>query len=80
MSMLQKFRANYNMGLFLSSSLLTLSTFNFAFDNQGFAQTQAMTQFLAVFGDLQPNGTYAFSTSFTSLFNSESSPATGREA
>lgn len=35
---------NYTWRLFFTSILLTLSSANFAFDNQGFAQTQAMTR------------------------------------
>ena len=70
---LKRITRHYNLQLALSSGLLTLSSCNYAFDNQGFSQTQAMQQFLSKFADTYDRSTkeYAFSTCFLSLYNSK---------
>ena len=45
---------HYTLKLFLYSLLLTLSSANFAFDNQAHNQTQAMDAFERAFGDCKP--------------------------
>ena len=61
---------NYTVRLFLTSILLTLSSGNFAFDNQGFAQTQAMAPFTRKFGNYNAKTkTYALPSEFLSLSN-----------
>lgn len=60
---------NYTWRLFLTSILLTLSSANFAFDNQGFAQTQAMTPFIRRFGTKNAKGAYALPATFLSYSN-----------
>ena len=72
----QQIASHYTLMLFCTSSLLTLSSANFAFDNQAFAQTQAMNPFIRQFGNCAINPkthkeTCRIPTYFTSLFNSE---------
>jgi SP family sugar:H+ symporter-like MFS transporter len=57
--------------LALSVGLIALSTFNYGFDNQGIATSQAMVAYKRQFGTLDPKtGTYAIPTYFLSLLNS----------
>lgn len=51
--------------------LIALSTFNFGFDNQGFATSQAMNAFEKQFGDEDPKTKkYSLNTVWLSLFSS----------
>lgn len=50
--------------------LIATSTFNYGFDNQGFATTQAMDAFTRRFGVKAANGTYALDGVWLSLFSS----------
>ena len=65
---------HYTLVLGLSSSLLTLSSANYAFDNQGFSQTLAFDAFISQFGDCKASATgattCALDTTWLSLFNS----------
>ena len=62
---------HFNRRLFLSVVLIAVSQFNYGFDNQAFAQTQAMDAFQAQFGDYSPKtGKYGLKTYWLSLFNS----------
>lgn len=55
----------------MSVGLIALSTFNYGFDNQGIATSQAMVAYKRQFGTLDPKtGTYAIPTYFLSLLNS----------
>ncbi|CAG7944306.1 unnamed protein product [Penicillium olsonii] len=60
----------FNRRLALSSGLIALSSFNYAFDNQGFAQTQAMDAFEKRFGvyDIETK-TWSLDTQWKSYFN-----------
>lgn len=61
---------HFNRTLFLSVLLIAVSQFNYGFDNQSFAQTQAMDAFDRQFGTYDAStGTYSLSTSFESLLN-----------
>lgn len=61
---------HFNRTLFLSVLLISVSQFNYGFDNQAFAQTQAMDAFDKQFGEYNAaTGKYALSTQFTSLLN-----------
>lgn len=61
---------HFNRTLFLSVLLIAVSQFNYGFDNQSFAQTQAMDAFDKQFGTYDAStGTYSLSTSFASLLN-----------
>ncbi|KAI1876205.1 uncharacterized protein JN550_001701 [Neoarthrinium moseri] len=61
----------FNRQLVLCCSLIALSTFNYGFDNQAFATTQAMDAFTKQFGDYNGStGKYGLPTSWLSLFNS----------
>lgn len=61
---------HFNRTLFLSVLLIAVSQFNYGFDNQAFAQTQAMDSFDRQFGEYDAStGTYALSTQFESLLN-----------
>lgn len=61
---------HFNRTLFLSVLLIAVSQFNYAFENQAFAQTQAMDAFDRQFGEYDASsGTYAIPTSFLSLLN-----------
>ncbi|QRD85451.1 general substrate transporter [Aspergillus flavus] len=66
-----QFLAYFNTRLALACSLIAVSSFNYGFDNQGFATTQAMDAFDKRFGDYNP-GTkaYALDPAWLSLFNS----------
>lgn len=50
--------------------LIATSTFNYGFDNQGFATTQAMDAFTRRFGVKAADGTYALDGVWLSLFSS----------
>lgn len=63
-------RKYFNKRLALSCSLIALSSFNYAFDNQGFAQTQAMDAFEKRFGVYDAKAkTWALDTQWKSYFN-----------
>ncbi|KAE8383054.1 general substrate transporter [Aspergillus bertholletiae] len=66
-----QFLAYFNTRLALACSLIAISSFNYGFDNQGFATTQAMDAFDRRFGDYNP-GTkkYVLDPAWLSLFNS----------
>ncbi|KAK3940477.1 sugar transporter [Diplogelasinospora grovesii] len=62
---------HFNRRLFLSVLLIVVSQFNYGFDNQAFAQTQAMDAFARQFGTYNPNTqTYVLEPYWLSLFNS----------
>ncbi|KAH6673458.1 general substrate transporter [Halenospora varia] len=64
-------RKYFNQRLALSCSLIALSSFNYGFDNQAFATTQAMNAFTKQFGDYNAKKkTYALDPVWLSLFNS----------
>ncbi|CAK7210100.1 hypothetical protein SBRCBS47491_000656 [Sporothrix bragantina] len=61
----------FNTRLFLSVSLIALSSFNYGFDNQAFATTQSMTAFQKTFGVYNATTkTYSLPSVWLSLFNS----------
>ena len=61
----------FNRTLFLSVLLVAISTFNYGFDNQAFATTQAMEHFTKTFGDFdERTGKYALDPDWLALFNS----------
>jgi MFS transporter, SP family, sugar:H+ symporter len=62
---------HFNRNLTLAWALIALSTFNFAFDQQGFNSTQAMAAFTKEFGVMDPvTQTWAIPTYFLSLLQS----------
>lgn len=62
---------HFNRRLFLSVLLIAVSQFNYGFDNQAFAQTQAMDAFTKKFGVYnEGKGKYVLETYWLSLFNS----------
>jgi SP family sugar:H+ symporter-like MFS transporter len=62
---------HFNKQLILACSLVALSTFNYGFDNQAFATTQAMTPFTEQFGVYNsPTNAYVLEPYWLSLFNS----------
>lgn len=64
-------RAPFNRQLSLACLLIAISTFNYGFDNQGFATTQAMNSFTRQFGVYNAKTKkYALETYWLSLFNS----------
>jgi SP family sugar:H+ symporter-like MFS transporter len=64
-------RKFFNARLGLACSLIALSSFNYGFDNQAFASTQAMDPFAKQFGVLNSKtGLYALEAWWLSLFNS----------
>ncbi|WWD00014.1 hypothetical protein V866_006922 [Kwoniella sp. B9012] len=68
---LERITKHYTVQLALCSGLLTLSSANYAFDNQGMAQTQAMNPFIRQFGEYNPKTkSYAIPAYFLSLMNS----------
>lgn len=70
MGVFTKFRF-FNRRLALSCVLIAVSTFNYGFDNQAFATTQAMDAFDKQFGVWnEKTGTYVLEPSWISLFNS----------
>ena len=61
----------FNRRLFLSVLLIAVSQFNYGFDNQAFAQTQAMNAFTRQFGTFDAETKkYALQTYWLSLFDS----------
>lgn len=62
---------HFNRTLFLSIVLIAVSQFNYGFDNQSFAQTQAMDAFERQFGKYDAvKGTWSLPTTYESLLNS----------
>ena len=61
----------FNRSLLLSVLVIAVSTFNYGFDNQAFATTQAMDAFTKKFGTYdKASGTYELNSVWLSLFNS----------
>jgi SP family sugar:H+ symporter-like MFS transporter len=61
----------FNRRLALSVSLIAFSQFNYGFDNQAFATTQATDAFAKQFGTYNPKTkTYVLQPYWLSLFNS----------
>ncbi|KAF7550904.1 hypothetical protein G7Z17_g5393 [Cylindrodendrum hubeiense] len=70
MGVFSKFRL-FNRRLALACALIAVSTFNYGFDNQAFASTQAMDAFDKQFGVWdEATGAYILEPSWLSLFNS----------
>ncbi|PON21178.1 sugar transporter [Trichoderma gamsii] len=66
-----RFARHFTPRLALSVALIALSTFNYGFDNQGIATSQAMLAYKKQFGDFNPKtNTYAVPTYYLSLLNS----------
>lgn len=66
-----RFARHFTPRLALSVALIALSTFNYGFDNQGIATSQAMLAYKKQFGDFNPKtNTYAIPTYYLSLLNS----------
>lgn len=66
-----RFSRYFTPRLALSVALIALSTFNYGFDNQGIATSQAMLAYKKQFGDYNPKtNTYAVPTYYLSLLNS----------
>jgi len=64
-------RRNFNKQLMLSCLLIAVSTFNYGFDNQGFATPQAMDSFQKQFGDFDAKSQkYVVRPYWLSLLNS----------
>ncbi|OAP54927.1 hypothetical protein AYL99_10627 [Fonsecaea erecta] len=62
---------NFNRSLTGAVLLISLSTFNYGFDNQGFATAQAMDSFTRQFGDKNhKTGKYELNNVWLSLFSS----------
>ncbi|KAF3396776.1 Hexose transporter HXT13 [Talaromyces pinophilus] len=61
----------FNRSLLVSVIVIAISTFNYGFDNQAFATTQAMDAFSKQFGTYdRATGTYELNSVWLSLFNS----------
>lgn len=61
----------FNRRLAVAISLIALSSFNYGFDNQAFATTQAMDAFEKQFGEYDPDrATYYLPSHWLALFNS----------
>lgn len=70
MGIFAKFRY-FNKTLSLACGLIAVSTFNYGFDNQAFASTQAMDAFAQKFGEYdESTGTWGIEPYWLSLFNS----------
>lgn len=66
-----RFVRHFTPRLAFSVALIALSTFNYGFDNQGIATSQAMLAYKKQFGDFNPKtNTYAVPTYYLSLLNS----------
>lgn len=66
-----RFARHFTPRLALSVALIALSTFNYGFDNQGIATSQAMLAYKKQFGDYNPKtNKYAVPTYYLSLLNS----------
>lgn len=64
------FRGTFNKRLTTAVLLITISQFNFGFDQQGFAATQAMTAFDKQFGHWdEAKQDYVLDTVWLSFFN-----------
>lgn len=62
---------HFNRQLALAFAVIATSTFNYGFDNAGYATTQAMDPFIKQFGDYHAaTKTYSIPAVWTSLFNS----------
>ena len=65
------FTKYFTKNLALACGLVAISTFNYAFDQQGFNSTQAMDSFNKTFGHYDPESeTYILDTYYLSLLNS----------
>lgn len=61
----------FNRKLAFSIFVIAVSTFNYGFDNQAFATTQAMEAFTRRFGKYdESTGSYAIDSQWLALFNS----------
>lgn len=61
----------FNRRLAFSIFVIAVSTFNYGFDNQAFATTQAMEAFTRRFGEYDGStGSYAINSQWLALFNS----------
>ena len=61
----------FNRQLLASVALIAISTFNYGFDNQAFATTQAMNHFVKQFGHYNSTSRkYVLDSQWLSLFNS----------
>lgn len=62
----------FNRNLATAVVLIAISTFNYGFDNQAFATTQAMNHFTKHFGGHynEATGKYVLDSSWLALFNS----------
>lgn len=70
MAILKQFEC-FNLRLALGCTLIAISSFNYGFDNQAFASTQAMDSFTREFGVFSPKKkAYVLEPSWLSLFNS----------
>ncbi|KAI8942759.1 hypothetical protein NX059_000803 [Plenodomus lindquistii] len=70
MTVIKQFRY-FNLRLSLGCLLIAFSSFNYGFDNQAFATSQAMDAFARNFGEQNPRtGRWALEPSWLSLFNS----------
>ena len=66
-----RFSRYFTVRLACSVGLIALSTFNYGFDNQGIATSQAMDAYKKQFGSYDPaTKEYAMPTYFLSLLNS----------
>lgn len=62
---------HFNKNLALAFAVIAISTFNYGFDNAGYATAQAMDGFQHQFGEINPaTGRYRLPTVWLSLFNS----------
>ena len=65
------FARYFTKNLALACGLVAISTFNYAFDQQGFNSTQAMDSFNKTFGHYDPEQeTWVLDTYYLSLLNS----------
>ena len=64
------FTKYFTKNLALACGLVSISTFNYAFDQQGFNSTQAMTPFSRQFGKCNAKGKCTLDTYYLSLLNS----------
>ncbi len=63
-------RRHFNKSLFGACALIATSTFNYGFDNQGYATTQAMGPFRRQFGRYsEERETWILPTAWLSIFN-----------
>lgn len=66
-----RFRRHFTPRLALSVFLIAFSSFNYGFDNQGIATSQAMTAYKRQFGKYNPKtGKWAIEPYYLSLLNS----------